>query len=592
CVTNVGGDKTIGFWGPEVLKDWYSPSGKPLGTFGFNWVPGAGSPAAVVSQNHDLMAELYRCLEIKWDGTGDDRYLGSVPHYFHGWFRLLGMLVLSGNHHSPTAIKPTANMKVYCDVNKTFVFQGDEVTYTLSYRNYGSVSAQDVKIIDTLPQGMTYVSSTKSGSFDQSSNTVTWNIGTVAGFKTAEPVSNSTGEITLTLRADETYRGQCRNRAAITCSNGSGWTSNEYPNTISATLKRNFVDVIGVSFKDTTKGKVILPLHGGRPGVHFSYSAEPMSGSNSPSNKLQIRLFHDADEAYINYGNYRVSYFLYDAENTCYNDESCSNGWQVTKQICEGVAAKSITVSHEKLVPVETTNGKLNQRIIIQFSDALTPGTPENIATTTYFLDWYKGVVNMVHRGVVDPLRIVWDIHNGTNTGVNWGDDWSWSEDVFDGNEKSAGFPVTPDFTDPLPDNTGVAVDRQNPKQCKAASKAFSNILIEEWDGYTWRQVFGNSPYTTTTSVPHVTKKFVPNKAAIKFINSSIMRFYVPVSGDIQMQLMDIQGRIVSNVAKKHYEAGTHSVILPLKNRAASNVYLVRLITKHGTIMKKIPCFK
>ena len=89
------------------------------------------------------MAELYRYW--KSNGTisgGTDVYLHSIPHYFHEWFRLLGLLTLSGNYHPPSIFQPTSNMKVYMAINKTFGFRNDSVTYTIDYRNYGSQDAQ------------------------------------------------------------------------------------------------------------------------------------------------------------------------------------------------------------------------------------------------------------------------------------------------------------------------------------------------------------------------------------------------------------------------------------------------------------------
>jgi uncharacterized repeat protein (TIGR01451 family) len=117
------------------------------------------------------MAELYNA-EMKWDSENEERYLGSIPKYFHGWFRMLGLLVLSGNYHSPSEIKPTANMKVYLSIDKTFAFEGDTVTYTIDYRNYGSLEARDIVIRDTLHKDFVYVSSTVAEPMMPATNSV------------------------------------------------------------------------------------------------------------------------------------------------------------------------------------------------------------------------------------------------------------------------------------------------------------------------------------------------------------------------------------------------------------------------------------
>ncbi len=256
------------------------------------------------------MSEMYRQCEIMWDAeTTGDGYITSVPRYFHGWFRLLGLLVLSGNYHAPLSIKPSANMKVYLNVDKTCASKDDEITYTIPYRNYGSVDALDVVIIDTISSGLSYVSSTGSGTFDASSNTVTWNIGTVPGFKTETGISPTVGEFSVTVSVDDGTKGRSVNRAAITCSNGTGWITNEYPNLISPDMKRNFVDIIDPPANPESGFIEITRLHGGRAGVRFSCS---FNGEASDTMRtLRIRAFNDAQEAYICYGNYRVSLFLY-----------------------------------------------------------------------------------------------------------------------------------------------------------------------------------------------------------------------------------------------------------------------------------------
>jgi len=513
CTENVGGEDGLGYWGPDILKQYYTPEGKPLGTFPLNWVPGTGSPSAVVSQDHRLMAELYRCLEMKWDSENEERYIKSIPFYFHGWFRMLGLLVLSGNYQAPSEIKPTANMKVYLDIDKTFAFEGDSVTYTIDYRNYGTLDAKDIVITDTLHKDFVYISSTGGGVYNSGLNTVTWKVSSLSGFKTSEDISTTKGQVKLTVKIGIASETQYRNRVSIKCSNGSGWTSNEYPNNITPVMERNYLDIakraliidkkvannyvnpgkeveVTVNFQNTSEAGWI---NGGRPGVHFSYSSAPLSSGKGPSNKMRFRLFHDANEAYIDYGNYRVSYFLFDAGLTCYkNTTDCSNGWELTKQIFEGVAASDAKVLHENITSGQDARGKWNQKIILQFSDVNDPARPTKLTATNYHLDWYRGVTTMIHRGGVDPLRLVWDIHTGTYTDVDWSDDWSWNSDAIDADDESKGFPVTNDWTDL--ENPNIKITTYNPKECRSTTHTIDNILVEEWDGYTWRRVAGNGP--------------------------------------------------------------------------------------------------
>jgi hypothetical protein len=139
---------------------------------------------------------------------------------------------------------------------------------------------------------------------------------------------------------------------------------------------------------------------------------------------MRFRLFHDADEAYIDYGNYRVSYFLFDAGNTCYQGtDGCASGWVLNKHIFEGVHRDSVKVLHQKITEGFDQRGKWNQRIVLQFSDVNDPNRPVKLTTTNYHLDWYRGNSDMIHRGGKDPLRLVWVLNNGKYSSVDWSDD-------------------------------------------------------------------------------------------------------------------------------------------------------------------------
>jgi uncharacterized repeat protein (TIGR01451 family) len=529
CIINVGGDKNTTYWGPEILKYWYSPVGEPLGTFALNWVPGSGSPSAVVSQNYDLMAELYRKLEITWDGTnGEERYIKSIPFYFHGWFRLLGLLTLTGNYQAIDEIKATANMKVYCAINKTFGFEGDSVVYTLDYRNYGSLDAQSVKIVDTLHKDFVYIGNSGGGVYNSASHTVTWNIGSVKGFQTSTGVTPTKGKVTLTVKVGNATVKQYRNRATISCSNGSGWTSDEYPNKITAVMERNYLDIakralvldkkasntmvnpgkeltLSIDFENTAEAGWI---NGGRSGVNFAYSHKASTGTD-PASNMRFKLFHDADEAYIDYGNYRVSYFLFDPGLQCYQDaSSCKTGWSLTPTIVEGIEKSAVKVLHENIMAGSDAHGKWNQRIIVQFSDPTDPKRVENLVTTNYHLDWYRGVTAMIHRGGTSPLRVVWDLFSSNYQPVDWSDDWSWDADAVDA-EDGKYWPITNDWTDL--DKPDIPVTTWNPKQCNEASHVVDNILVEEWDGYTWRRVAGNGPLPGRDVANVIIKDTIPD---------------------------------------------------------------------------------
>lgn len=570
-------DKLSTYWGPSTIVNSYTLMGKPAGTFFLNWIPGAGSPSAVAAQDYNLMADLYRTCEIEWDvETPGDGYLTSVPQYFHEWFRLLGMLVLSGNYTSPSDIKPSANMKVYLDVDKTCAGKSDEITYTINYRNYGSLDAQSVTVTDTLNSDFSFVSCTGSGTFNSSSHVVSWNIGTVPGFKSSTGITLTSGQLSLKVSLNSITQKQYANKVSIRCSNGSGWTSNEYPNRISSIMKRNFVDVI-----DNTS---ITQLHGGRPGVHFSFYHSPVNGSISAEQTMTFRLFHDAQESYINYGNYRVSYFIYDTSRTgIVGQNGNTNGWIVEPVILEGV--KNLKVSHENLSPGSDKHGKWNQRIIVQFSDTVpSDNNWSTMATINKNLEEYHGMPSRIHGGQLTPLHVGFSIKSADGKPVQWDDDWSWDSTATSAASAFQGYPITPDFTDPSPDNKGVAVDRLNPSYCDTAQKIVDNILVEEWDGYTWRRVFGNAlDLPVKSNNPQVCYH---NAFSLQRINKNGIRYTLAVPGVTKLQLLDISGKVISTMVNDYRPAGTYTVRMNLRG-LSPNLYMIKLVSGKTSLVKR-----
>jgi len=552
------------WWGPSMLKYYYSPQGEELAVYPLNWVQGTGSPSAVTAQDTSLMAEMYRQCELEWDvTTPGDRYLTSTPHYFHGFFRLLGMNVLTGNHHAPMNMKRGANMKVYLDVDKTYVFEDDTITYTVDYRNYGAEAAIGVVITNRLHNDMVYVSSTGGGSYDAASNSVRWNIGSVPGFKSADGIGPTKGTVSFKVIIPYANLKRYENRAQITCTNGSGWVSNEYPNKISSVMKRNGVDIarraLRVShsvYRDTVNPGMNAVysidfensaeagwLNGGRPGVNFTY-AHDGTPANSGSHTFMLRAFSDAHEAYIDYGNYRISYFLFD---NSYKGLG-ANGWNVRTDILyvpESEKSK-FKLLHENITPGEDSKGKWNQRLILQIADVLDPARTDTnwntMAAPTQFLINYSGLDQRVHRGISTPFKGVWAVYGGNYANRNWGGDWSNNSRATGNIATDAmanwGYPVSPDFTESYdPDYEGKPVTAIHRKLCGTPpSTTIDNVLIEEWDGYTWRRVFGNGPIPGREVNKVVIRDTIP--AGVTFQN-----FVAPYPFGIEPK---ISGRVIT----------------------------------------------
>ncbi len=519
----LGNDPTdLEFSGTALMTDEITRTGTIAPGVGkhINFNNGSGSPSAVAhafnTGDMDLVAKMYRQAELQWDASGnnamtdpDDRYINSLPKYFHGWFRVLPLLVLTGNYHSPEFYMqaPQANMKVYKSVDKTFAFTGDQITYTFDYRNFASVAANDVQITFDVPSDATIVN---PGGGSVAGNTVTWNIGTVPGVTTAS--GPQTGSVALTIQVnDNAPNQQFCNQATITTSNGTGFTSNEYPNNCTATMERNCVDIITRSleisktanrtdmnpgdeieftldFENSTTGGW---LNGGRSGIRLTYG-NGYSGPNTFVN--YFRLLHGADEAYIDPGNYRASYFLNDpARIGLYDAATNPGGWVLETTIMEGGDPTKVVLSSETIPYGSDANGDWNQRMIIRFADSL--------MATTQHVNNYFGVTKSVHKGIAEPFRMA--VKMETNPSIPMAgqvaDDWSYSSAIDVGsNDKSMFTPVSPSWFDPLSTyNAALAqtITDYHPEACNpSVTQVYERILVEEFDGYTWRRVLGNGP--------------------------------------------------------------------------------------------------
>ncbi|NLK82299.1 MAG: hypothetical protein GX277_08975, partial [Bacteroidales bacterium] len=540
CITY--GDPAIPYGGPSTLNIQYNPmTGVTLSDFFvLNWQHGTGSFSAVAAQNYELMGLTWRQCVIEWDNNGkipgagvDDCYLGTKPNYFHGWMRQLGMMVVSGNYHAPSEMVPRANMKIYRAIEDsvTFCYTGDQIKFLLDYRNYGSVDANDVKIVEQVPNDFIFLSASNGGVYDPSTHTVTWNIGTVKGFKTGG-LAATKGQVSYTLKAGNNASGRYCTTADITCSNGLGWTSNEYPNYITPTMQRNCVDVISraliieksVDRKKANEGNLVTFsidfensaevgwLDGGRPRVNVAFA----NGRDGARLQLMFRLFNDAIEPYINYGNYRISYYLSDAGLNCYAGAAgCNVGWGLMNEIYEGGDRTQVTVTHENIVQGSDAFGKWNQRLCVQFAPLL-------VANTMHVSRYFGGANCRVHKGGSSPFRGVWALYpSDYSTGVDWTDDWSWGS--YGDDKGGLYYPITPSWQ--KLDANGQSIEEPVKKWltcgCTESSKTISNILVEEYDGYVWRRVLGTGPMPGRDIVNVVIKDTLPHGLTFDaFLNS------------------------------------------------------------------------
>ena len=521
--TEFGGGPSVSYKGPATLHWDIGPDGSfPKSEFIFNWISGVGMPAAIGSGDMDLAGVLYRQCNIEWDITeGGDGYLTSVPHYFHGFFRWLGMVIATGNHQAPSVMKPSANMKIYRAIEDsvTFAYTGDEIKYLLDYRNFGTIDAKDVVIVENVPKDFVFLSASDGGVYDAATHTITWKIGTVPGFKsdnTEGPALNlksgnlakTIGQVSYKCKIGPKAFGRYCTTADITCSNGTGWTSNEYPNYTTATMQRNCVDVIkrALKIEKTSDVEKVNPgnlvkyqidfensseagwLDGGRPRVSVAVSN---SGLGTSQQWLRFRLYNDAIEPYINYGNYRIAYYMYDSGLDCLaGEDDCPVGWGWYTAVYEGKRTPNdkVSVTHETIVEGSDDFGKWNQRLCIQFAPLL--------VTTTAHLSNYYGMGTRIHKGGTEPLRVFGYLYPSNWANTNFADDWSWdanAQDAEDGNYH----PISPSWQNIDPE-TGksieIPVTEYLPSICEKPKHVVKNILVEEYDGYVWRRILGTGP--------------------------------------------------------------------------------------------------
>lgn len=74
---------------------------------------------------------------------------------------------------------------------------GDQLTYTIDYENYGYGVADNIVIVDTLPQQVSFVSATNGGVYDAVAHTVTWNLGSLA--------IGQQGQVAVTVALDPVF---------------------------------------------------------------------------------------------------------------------------------------------------------------------------------------------------------------------------------------------------------------------------------------------------------------------------------------------------------------------------------------------------
>lgn len=124
-----------------------------------------------------------------------------------------------------TPVTAQPDLVITKTAGKTQVLAGDSLTYTITYQNVGNQAAAGVTITDTLLNGLNYVSSDPSGTYDSGAGTVTWVIGSL-------PVDGPhTITLNATVKSDALPSSVAANRATISDDGTNGTDPNPGDNT-------------------------------------------------------------------------------------------------------------------------------------------------------------------------------------------------------------------------------------------------------------------------------------------------------------------------------------------------------------------------
>lgn len=543
---------TVKHKGVPQIRQYFLSDGTPGDNNWTNYTLGSSAAAITLHGDEQLAAQIYRQLELKWDDvnpaiTGTPDPSTSEAKYFHDWFRHMGMLTLTGNYHAPENIKASANMKVYMSVNKTFAFTGDEITYTVDYRNYGVIDALDTKIVVDIDPQYEVIN---TGGGVLAGNKLTFTIGTVPGFKTASGILPTKGNriFKVKVKSPKVTDRVCLTSTISATNDPNTWTSNEYPNNCTYTMERNCVDILqnrALTITKTANRAAVNPgdkvefkldfsnsteagwLNGGRKYVNFSYGY----GQAGPNTYFHtFRNWHNADEAYIDLKNYRASFYMFDEVNKglqgtpsstgpCGSGGSCllsTSGWALTgKNLQTGIegAASGFKFCAEE-VPFGNQGGKKwDQRIIMQF--------PDEITAPTHMVLTHTNNRFQLHKGTLLPIWYEVKMETVPSSPLFTGrldDDWSFMGTAFSAGPSGVGsapyFLIGPNYADPTT-TTGLVMDRYDRDACSGfftPDKIYSKILVEEWDGYTWRRISGEGPLPGREMTDVVVRDTIPSE--------------------------------------------------------------------------------
>ena len=139
------------------------------------------------------------------------------------------------SYNTNTTNNPPEGKKVVIqgDPTGTSVQVGDILQYSIEFHNDTGAVATEIKVVDILPDGTTFLSADHNGVYDALAHTVTWT------FTNVQPGMG--GVVTFTVQVDASAKTPIENGATITIGNNSHTT-----NTTSTTLDKGSLSIAKV----------------------------------------------------------------------------------------------------------------------------------------------------------------------------------------------------------------------------------------------------------------------------------------------------------------------------------------------------------
>ena len=150
---------------------------------------------------------------------------------------------------------------------------------------------------------------------------------------------------------------------------------------------------------------------------------------------------------------------------------------------------------------------------------------PHVQAASTSFLKWGAGLISTLYQGQSFPLNVVINTHDARYNDIDWGTGFS---QIPQDEQNGFYYPVTPSFQ---ASEEPQAVDRLLKSACDEVSTVTENVLVEEFDGYTWRKILGDSPLKGVVAKSVTVTDTIPlGFEFVKFTDENTTATYQPAS--------------------------------------------------------------